>query len=73
MNKIVKFSVIGLGARGMIYLNQMLNENSTFKLASVCDNNPERIELFKKEYDSKNVDIFLDENHFFAKNVRIYG
>lgn len=57
----------------MIFLNQMLNENSTFKLASVCDNNPERIELFKKEYDSKNVDIFLDENHFFAKNVGIYG
>ena len=68
MKKRFKVCCIGLGHRGMCYLERMFLQKDRYELVAVCDINHERVRQAKEQFQLKDENCFYEENEFFAKN-----
>ena len=68
MEKRFKVCCIGLGHRGMCYLERMFLQKDRYELVAVCDINHERVRQAKEQFQLKDENCFYEENEFFAKN-----
>lgn len=67
MGKVFKVACIGLGHRGMCYLERMFEQKEHYEVVAVCDKNHERVEIAKEEFGLKEDACFYDEESFFQK------
>ncbi|MDD7064188.1 MAG: Gfo/Idh/MocA family oxidoreductase, partial [Mollicutes bacterium] len=68
MEKRFKVCCIGLGHRGMCYLERMFLQKDRYELVAVCDINHERVRQAKEQFQLKEENCFYEENEFFAEN-----
>ena len=61
----MKFAIIGYGGRGMVYEECLKKLNG--EISAVCDINPEKIALAKKNIGLADTQLFLSEDTFFEK------
>jgi len=67
-NKIFTVAIIGTGARGAdTYGTLMMQTPEKFKIVSLCDKNPQRLERYGKEFGVDKSLCFLDEDEFFTE------
>ncbi|MBQ9713929.1 MAG: Gfo/Idh/MocA family oxidoreductase [Clostridia bacterium] len=66
--KIYTVAILGLGGRGADAYGWLLYEaKDRFKIASICDLKPERVEMFRKHFDVPQENCFTDEESFFQE------
>lgn len=68
MGRILTTAIIGVGSRGAETYGRYFKERTDlFKISSLCDINPVKIEKYSKEFDVPANQCFLDEDEFFKE------
>ena len=68
MNKVFTVSILGCGSRGhYTYGSYMHKLEGKFKISSVCDLDPKKIELAKAEWGISDENCFLDADEFLKQ------
>ena len=67
MEKIFTASCIGLGHRGIEYLQEMYNTPNHYKVVSVCDIDKERLNIAKHDFKLDEALCFDNEEDFFKE------
>lgn len=68
MGKILSVAIIGVGSRGAeTYGRYFIERTDLFKITSLCEIKPDRLEKYRKEFNVDKDQCFVDENEFFQK------
>ena len=67
MEKVFTVSCIGLGHRGIGYLQEMFNRPDCYKVVSVCDIDKERVAIAKRDFKLDDDLCFDNEEDFFKE------
>lgn len=67
-DKILTVSIIGCGSRGAMTYGTVIDaQKERFRIVSICDISPERVERFSREWGVDEKNAFTDENKFFRE------
>lgn len=68
MSKILTVSIIGVGSRGAeTYGRYFMERKDLFKINSLCDIKPSKLDKYSKEFEVEKCNCFTDEDEFFKE------
>ena len=68
MNKVISVSILGCGSRGATVYGCLMNSMpDKFKIVSLCDYDVNKLKTYKKEFNVKDSNCFIDEKEFFKE------